>query len=413
MSVGIHRERHQAGPATLWWVASVLVLIAHEAAGALIPARCSGITTLLGATAAVLPGPIVAGPDGPYQIQTLAGNGKAGDIPSGGGLATEISVDLPFGVEHGPDGALYITTVGSHRVLRLDRETGRVTSVAGNGQRGYSGDGGPATRAALDEPYEVRFDSRGNMLILDMKSHAIRRVDAKTGTIATVAGDGVEGDRGDGGPASQARFRMPHSITLDEKDNLYVSDLANHRVRRIDATSGRIESIVGNGKGALPQEGGNARDEPFLTPQGLAVRGENLWIASVSGHSLWRLDRKRGTIHRVAGTGNRGHTGDGGAPLSATLDGPRGMTMSSSGILYVAEGENNIIRAVDTASGSIRTLAGVGPKHHRYAGDGGPATLAPLWQPHGVCVGDKDTLILSDTINHRVRILVPMRARAR
>src|SRR5262249_31791982 len=191
---------------------------------------------------------------------------------------TESSVDLPFGVENGPDGALYITTVGSHRVLRLDRQSGQVTSVAGNGRKGYSGDGGPATQATLNEPYEVRFDSHGNMLILDMKNHAIRRVDARTGTIATVAGDGVAGDRGDGGPARQARFRMPHSITLDEKDNLYVSDLANHRVRRIDATSGQIESIVGNGKGELPHDGSNARAEPFLTPQGLAVRGEHLWI---------------------------------------------------------------------------------------------------------------------------------------
>jgi sugar lactone lactonase YvrE len=368
---------------------------------------------LMGATAALPAGLIAAGPGAQYRIQTLAGNGMAGDIPSGGGKATEISVDLPFGVENGPDGALYITTVGSHRVLRLDRQSGQVTSVAGNGRKGYSGDGGPATNATLNEPYEVRFDSHGNMLIVDMKNHAIRRVDVQTGTISTVAGDGVAGDRGDGGPARQARLRMPHSITLDEKDNLYVSDLANHRVRRIDGASGRIESIVGNGKGELPRDGGNARAEPFLTPQGLAVRGENLWIASVSGHSLWRLDLKRGTIHRVAGTGKRGHTGDGGAPLRATFDGPRGMTMSPSGILYVAEGENNIIRAVDTVHGSIRTVAGVGPTHHRYGGDGIAATRAPLWQPHGVCLSAKDSLIISDTINHRVRLLVPISGKAR
>jgi sugar lactone lactonase YvrE len=354
----------------------------------------------------------VAGPDTPYRIQTLAGNGKAGDTPSGG-KATEVSVDLPFGVEHGPDGALYITTVGSHRVLRLERKSGQVTSVAGNGKKGYSGDGGPANQATLNEPYEVRFDSHGNMLILDMNSHVIRRVDARTGAITALAGDGVAGDRGDGGPARQARFRMPHSITLDDKDNVYVSDLGNHRVRRIDATSGQIDTRVGNGKGELPHDGGKARDEPFLTPQGLAVRGESLWIASVSGHSLWRLDLKRGTIHRVAGTGKRGHTGDGGAPLEATFDGPRGLTLSSSGTLYIAEGENNVIRAVDTVHGSIWTVAGVGPKQHRYGGDGMPAMQAPLWQPHGVCVGAKDTLIISDTKNHRVRLLEPIRNKVR
>jgi sugar lactone lactonase YvrE len=351
-----------------------------------------------------------AGSETQYRIQTLAGIGKGGDIPDGGGKANEISVDLPFGVENGPDGALYITTVGSHRVLRLDRRSGQVTSVAGNGRKGYSGDEGPATKATLNEPYEVRFDSHGNMLILEMQNHLIRRVDAQSGTITTLAGDGVAGDRGDGGPARQARFRSPHSITLDDKDNLYVSDLGNHRVRRIEATSGRIESIVGNGKGKLPHEGGKARELPFLTPQGLAVRGEHLWIASVSGHSVWRLDFKDGTIHRVAGTGKKGHTGDGGDPLMATLDGPRGMMLSSSGILYIPEGENHILRAVDTVKGSIRTLAGVGPKQHRYRGDGIPATMAPIWQPHGVCAGNNGTLIFSDTINHRVRVLVPDRA---
>ena len=371
------------------------------------------LINFIGAVAAWPAGMIAAEPDTPYRIETLAGNGKPGDIPDGGGKATEIPVDLPFGVENGPDGALYITTVGSHRVLRLNRKGGTIRSVAGTGRKGYAGDGGPATQAMLNEPYEVRFDSRGNMLILEMQNHVIRRVDAQSGTIATLAGDGVAGDRGDGGPARQARLRQPHSFCLDGKDNIYVADLANHRVRRIDATTGRIETVAGNGKKALPHDGGSARDEPFLTPQGLVVRGENLWIASVSGQSLWRLHLKRGTIHRVAGTGKKGLTGDGGDPLKATFDGPRGMMMSSSGVLYLAEGENNVIRALDTVRGSIRTLAGVGPKEHRYKGDGIPATQAPLGQPHGVCGGDKGALILSDTKNHRVRLLVPISGQAR
>jgi streptogramin lyase len=290
----IRHKRNEPGPAVLEWVASVLACM-----------------TFMAATTALPAGPVTSGLEIRYHIQTLAGNGMAGDVPGGGGNATEIAVDLPFGVERGPDRALYITTVGTHRVLRLDRQSGRVVSVAGTGRKGYSGDGGPATEATLNEPYEVRFDSSGNMLILEMQNHAIRRVDAKTGIITTIAGDGSAGDRGDGGPARQARFRMPHSITLDAKDNLYVSDLGNHRVRRIDATTGRIESIAGNGKSALPHDGGNARDQPFLTPQGVAVRDGQLWIASVSGHSLWRLDLGRGSIHRVAGTGKRGHTGDG------------------------------------------------------------------------------------------------------
>ena len=120
--------------------------------------------------------------------------------------------------------------------------------MAGNGHAGYTGDGGPATKARLHEPYEVRFDSKGNMLILEMKNHLLRRVDARTGLISTLAGDGVAGDRGDGGPALRARFRHPHSLILDRNDDIYISDLANHRVRRIEAQTGRIATIAGNGK---------------------------------------------------------------------------------------------------------------------------------------------------------------------
>ena len=149
-----------------------------------------------------------------------------------------------------------------------------------------------------------------------------------------------------------------------------------------------------------------AKEQPFLTPQGLAVRDDNVWIASVSGHSVWRLELRTGLIHRVAGTGRQGHTGDGGDPLQATLDGPRGIALTSTRVLYVAEGENNIIRAIDTVHSSIRTVAGIGREHHVYAGDGIPARDAPLWQPHGVCVGENGSLVVSDTINHRVRLLL-------
>jgi DNA-binding beta-propeller fold protein YncE len=343
-----------------------------------------------------------------YRIETIAGIGKPGDIPEGGGKARDVPIDLPFGVENGPDGALFVTSVGRHRVLRLDQKSGLLSSVAGTGRRGYSGDGGPATDAMLNEPYEVRFDSQGNMLIVEMQNHLIRRVDARSGTISTLAGDGVAGYRGDGGPAFEARFRDPHSLLVDDRDNIYISDLSNHRVRRIDARSGRIETLVGNGQPALPRDGGLAREQPFITPQGLAIQGDNLWIASPSGHSVWRLNLQTGVIHRVAGTGRQGHTGDGGDPLEATLDGPRGIALAPSGLLYVAEGENNVIREIDTKCRSIRTIAGAGPGRHLYAGDGIPATDAPLWQPHGVCLGQNASLVLSDTINHRMRLLVPI-----
>jgi spore coat protein CotH/sugar lactone lactonase YvrE len=345
-----------------------------------------------------------------YRIDTIAGNGSPGDLPAGGAQAREVPLDLPFGVERGAGGAIFITTVGSHRVLRLDKGSGRLTPVAGNGRRGYSGDGGPATEAALNEPYEVRLDSKENLLIVEMQNHLVRRVDHRDGTISTVAGDGTAGFQGDGGPARGARFHDPHSLILDESDNIYISDLSNHRVRRIDARTGIIETLVGNGKAALPRDGGLAREEPFLTPQGLVIRGGRLWIATPSGQSLWRVDLPDGAIHRVAGSGQRGWGGDGGDPLLATFDGPRGMTMSPSGVLYLAEGENNVIRMVDTARGSIRTLAGAGPKKHLYSGDEVPATEAALWQPHGVALLEDGEVLFSDTRNHRLRRLRPVAA---
>ena len=148
-----------------------------------------------------------------YRIDTLAGNGQPGDTPGSVENARKVPVDLPFGVEQGPDNAIYITTVGSHRVLRYDPRSAKITRVAGNGRAGYSGDGGQATEAMLNEPYEVRFDSAGNMLIVEMQNHVIRRVAADSGVITTIAGDGVAGVRGDGGSARRARFRYPHSIT--------------------------------------------------------------------------------------------------------------------------------------------------------------------------------------------------------
>ena len=343
-----------------------------------------------------------------YRIDTLAGNGQPGDTTGPAPSARDVPVDLPFGVEQGPDGAVYITTVGSHRVLRYDPQSAKLTSVAGNGRRGYAGDGGRATEAMLNEPYEVRFDSRGNLLIVEMQNHIVRRVAAGSGVITTIAGDGVAGERGDGGPARRARFRYPHSITLDDQDNIYVSDIANHRVRRIDARSGRIETVAGNGQPGMPREHGLATAQPLLSPQGIAIHAGGLWIASFRGHVVWRLDLQTGRIRRVAGTGAKGYSGDGGQPLQATFDGPRGILMSAAGVLYVVEGENNIVRSIDTTGSTIRTIAGAGPRRHRYAGDGGAAVDAPLWQPHGICLLKDGTLVLSDTKNHRVRRLLPV-----
>ena len=181
------------------------------------------------------------------SVRTLAGTGDAG-FTGDGGPGVEARLANPYGVEIGPDGALYVCEVDNHRVRRLDLRTGTISTVAGNGRAGYSGDGGPALAASLDEPYEVRFDGAGNMYFVEMRNQIVRRVDGKTNIISTVAGNGTRGFSGDGGPAAKAQLSQPHSIALDDSGYLYIADIGNHRVRRVNLATGLIETFAGTGE---------------------------------------------------------------------------------------------------------------------------------------------------------------------
>jgi DNA-binding beta-propeller fold protein YncE len=337
---------------------------------------------------------------GSLAIETVAGAGGR-DNNGDEGTALAINVGEPFGVEIGPAGALYVTEVRHHRVRRFDLSTGRISTVAGTGQPGYSGDGGPATEARLNEPYEVRFDAQGHMFVVEMQNHVIRRVDAQTGTISTVAGIGIAGFSGDGGPAQQATFRNPHSIALDASGNLYVADIGNHRIRRIQLATGIVESIAGNGQRQLPVEGQTVKDQPLLGPRALFVEGATLWVALREGHSVWRMDLKEGRWHHVAGTGARGYQGDGGPAKRATFDGPKGIAVGPDGNVDVVDTENHAVRRIDMRTGLVSTVAGNG--RQGAGGDGGPAADGQLARPHGVCVGRDGTIYIGDTLNHRVR----------
>lgn len=335
-------------------------------------------------------------------IQTIAGTG-APDNNGDDGLATEINIGDPFGVEIGPDGALYIAEVRNHRVRRLDFTTGRVSTVAGCGRKGYAGDGGPARAAELNEPYEVRFDRDGNMYFVEMQNHLVRRVDAKTQTITTIAGTGQQGDSGDGGPATKATFRQPHSIALDGKGGLYIADIGNHRIRRVDLNSGIVESIAGNEQRELPQDGQPAKGHPILGPRALFVNGDTLWIALREGHSVWRMDLRDGILHHFAGTGIKGFGGDRHSAKQAMFNGPKGIAVGPRGHVFVVDTENQAIRKIDIHTGVISSVAGYGPTGRGAAGDGGAASRAQLNRPHGICVGADGTIYIGDTLNHRVR----------
>lgn len=323
------------------------------------------------------------------------------DSVAGDGSPTEIG--QPFGVEFGPDGGLYICEVENHRIRRLDPETRALTTVAGTGRAGYGGDGGPANEADMNEPYEIRFDDQGNIFVVEMKNHIVRRIDAQTNIITTVAGSGSEGFGGDGGPASQALLSSPHSIALDGKGGLLIADIGNHRIRRVDLAAETISTIAGTGEKTLPQDGQLASGNPIVGPRALFVAGDTLWIALREGHSVWSMDLNAGTLTHIAGTGKRGYSGDGSPARHATFDGPKGIAVGPKGHVYVVDTENQAIRKIDTHAGVITTIAGGGPDARGYGGEGGPATAAKLDRPHGICVGPDGSVYIGDTNNHRVR----------
>jgi DNA-binding beta-propeller fold protein YncE len=335
------------------------------------------------------------------RVECVAGTG-APTNNGDSGPAEAINIGDPFGVEFGPDGALYITEVRNHRIRRLDIKTRKLTTVAGCGRRGYSGDGCPAVNAELNEPYEVRFDPDGNMFIVEMMNHIVRRVDGKTGLISTVAGNGRQGFDGDGGPAAQALFNQPHSIALDGKRALYVADIGNHRIRRIDLKTGIIESIAGNAQRRLPQDGQVARGNPILGPRALYVDGHTLWIALREGHSIWRMNLTDGILGHVAGTGQVGFAGDGESAAEAKFNGPKGIAVAPDGNVFVVDSENNAIRRIDLKSGVIATIAGGGSDNKGGSVHTSRATNAQLKRPHGLCIASGGTIFIGDTLNHRI-----------
>ncbi|XID94937.1 S-layer homology domain-containing protein [Paenibacillaceae bacterium WGS1546] len=273
-----------------------------------------------------------------------------------------------------------------------------ISTVAGTGSYGYSGDGGNATSAQLNHPFGVAIDSSGNLYIADYQNNRIRKVDA-SGTISTVAGTGIPGYSGDGGQATSATLSNPMGVAVDDSGNLYISDTANGRIRKVDA-SGTISTVAGTGEYGYSGDGGPATSAQLSSPNGVATDSDgNLYIADHSNHRIRKVDGS-GTISTIAGTGTRGYSGDGGAAASAELNGPNSIAVDSSGNLYIADFYNNRIRKVD-ALGTISTVAGIGGSG--YSGDGELATSAQLNSPAGVAVDRYGNLYIADTGNYRIR----------
>jgi DNA-binding beta-propeller fold protein YncE len=240
------------------------------------------------------------------------------------------------------------------------------------------------------------------MFFVEMQNHVIRRVDRQSNTITTVGGNGRRGFAGDGGPATEAMLNQPHSIALDESDGLYVADIGNHRIRRINLRTGIIESIAGNSERKLPTDGQAARGNPMLGPRALYVQGNYLWIALREGHSIWRMNLTMGTLHHVAGTGEAGFRGDGGPADAAQFNGPKGIAAGLRDTVFVADTENNAIRQIDLRSATISTIA-IGLGNDAEEPERGTGIAVQLNRPHGICVGPDGTIYIGDTLNHQVR----------
>jgi len=236
------------------------------------------------------------------RVSTLAGTGVLGAAKEGD-IASQTQLNNPFGLVIGPDGALYWAEFGSHRILRLDLSSKKVSVIAGNGTKGYSGDGGPAVMAQLNTPHEVRFDSKGNIFIAERDNHVVRFVDMKTHQISTAAGTNVAGFSGDGGPANKAQLNQPHSIALDRSDNVYICDIVNNRVRRIDAKTGAISTFAGTGARTPAPEEGALADTPLPGPRSIDVAPDGkMYLVLREGNKLFVIDTSSGRLRHLAGT---------------------------------------------------------------------------------------------------------------
>jgi len=336
------------------------------------------------------------------KIVLVAGGGSAEkDAP-----AKECALREPFGVEFTPGGEMVIVEMSKgERVLKVDK-TGMLRVIGGTGTKGYSGDGGPATAATFNGIHNLVILPNGDLVLADAFNNTLRKIEAATGVVTSLAGNGQKGFKGDGGAAKESQFSSPIQIALDPAGKrLYVADIGNRRIRRIDLASGIVTTVAGNGQGGVPSDGTEAVGAPLVDPR--AVTPDALggfYILERNGNALRYVD-PTGKIKTVVGTGEKGLNGDGGPGLQATMTGPKYTALDRDGTILIADAENNVIRRYDPKSGRITRVAGTGKAGAE--GVGGDPKQCELRRPHGVTVGPDGALYITDSYNDRILKIVP------
>jgi sugar lactone lactonase YvrE len=335
-------------------------------------------------------------------MTTIAGNGTPG-YAGDGGAASQAELYAPSGIAIDFEGNIYIADRINNRIRKIAAETGIISTLAGNGTMGYTGDGTAAYLAELNNPSGVAVDGSGNIYIADTGNHCIRKVTVSTGFINTIAGTGIAGFGGDGGQASSAYLHNPSGVCVDMLGNVFIADLINNRIRKI--VGGIISTIAGGGtcaSGSFCGDSAAATAAALYAPMGVTVDASgNIYIADTGNDRVRMVAASSGSIFTIVGTGHIGFSGDGGQATSAQLYSPYGVVVDGNGNLYVADNLNNRIREVEAGIEIIETIAGNGIGS--YAGDNGIATAASLYNPYSIALDGAGNIYIADCNNHRIR----------
>ena len=348
-----------------------------------------------------------------WVFENIAGTGQAG-FDGDGGPAREAQLNNPFGVVRGPDGCIWFCEYSGQRIRRI-RKDGVLETVAGNGKTGFEGDGGSALQASFNQPHEIRFDRKGDLYVVDMQNHVVRKIEMSTGIIRTVVGTGKPGYQGDGGPADRAMLRQPHSIQFGPDGSLFICDIGNHVIRRVNMDSGVIETFAGTGRAGPTPDAAPIVGTPLNGPRSIDFDSQgDMWLATREGNQVFRLRMKEGRYEHIAGTGKSGTSGEGGLAKTAELKGPKGIALDEAGNVWLADTESHKVRRIDAKTGVIETIAGTGQEGDGPVVEDGPAgegveirdaKRCRLARLHGIFVDADGSVLIGDSQAHRIRVL--------